>query len=379
MMKKEGKMLLIVVNVDWLFLLHRLEIAKAASMQGWNVIVAAKDTGKGEEIIKQGFQFVNLNISRSGTSLIKEFSTISNMFSLYRKLQPDVVYQATMKPVIYGTLVSKFLRIATLNSISGLGYNFTNERKSKVQKIMIKMMCYGFNKKNNSLIFENEEDFLELKNNRVVHQKNIVNIIKGIGVDLKKFKPMKPNQSEKTRILFPTRILWDKGVREFIEAALSLKEKHKGQVIFVLCGRLDKENKEGVPLKYLKNKQIEGYIEWIGNQENMIEQYKDSDIVVLPSYREGLPVVLMEACAMGIPIVTTNAIGCKECVKDGVNGYRVPVKSVSELAIAIEKLIINPKLRLKMGECSREKAEKDFDQTQVIKKHLDLCADMLSL
>ena len=374
---KRDKLLLMVINVDWLFLLHRLEIAQEALNQGWKVVVAAKATGKENEIREQGFEFVNINISRSGTGLVKEFKTFLKLYFLYKKQQPDVAYQVTMKPVIYGTLASKLLEISTLNSISGLGYNFTDERKGMVQSIMIKMMRYGFNKKKNSLIFENVEDCQELRNLNIINDQNTINIIKGIGVDLNKFRSNEQVSTEKVRILLPTRMLWDKGVKEFVEAALLLKNKYKDKVIFILCGRLDDENKEAVPKKYLDENQITGYIEWIGNQADMVAQYIKSDIVVLPSYREGLPVVLMEACAMAKPIVTTDAIGCKECVQEGKNGYKVPVKSVLELAEAIEKLINSPEDRIKMGKYSRQKAEKEFDKTVVVKKHLSLCEQLL--
>ncbi|ANW94978.1 hypothetical protein AXE80_01130 [Wenyingzhuangia fucanilytica] len=374
---KQNKVLLMVVNVDWLFLLHRVEFAREALNRGWKVIIAAKNTGKAGEIEKQGFEFVNIDISRSGTNLFKEIITLISLWWLYIKVRPNMVYQVTMKPVIYGTLGARILGIPTLNAISGLGYNFTNERKGRVQNIMIKMMRYGFNKKINSLIFENDEDCQELKNLNIINHKNTVKVIKGIGVDLNKFKPIETPAIEKIKVLLPTRMLWDKGVKEFVEAALLLEKEYKGIVKFVLCGRLDHENKEGVPLEYLTKHQIPGYLEWIGSQEDMITQYKDAAIVVLPSYREGLPVVLMEACAMGKPIVTTDAIGCKECVEEGLNGYKVPVKSVKELAHAIEKLIKDPKLREAMGEYARQKAEKEFDKSVIVKLHLSLCDKLL--
>ncbi|NIJ44322.1 glycosyltransferase involved in cell wall biosynthesis [Wenyingzhuangia heitensis] len=366
------KVVLIVINVDWLFLLHRLAIATALKKEGWRVIVAAKNTGKGEEIEKKGFEYIDINISRSGTNLIKEFVAFFNLFFIYKKLQPDVVYQITMKPVIYGSLISRILNIATINAISGLGYNFTDQRKSLVQTLMTKMMSLGFNKRNNSLIFENPEDCSELKKIGIIKKHNRVTIIKGIGVNLEEFKPLKNTELEKVIILLPTRMLWDKGVKEFIEAAILLKEEYINKASFILCGRLDYQNKQGVPKEYLIKNQFKGYLEWLGNQTDMVTQYQRADVVVLPSYREGLPVVLMEACAMGKPIVTTNAIGCKDCVDDGENGYKVNVKSIQELAKAIRYLIDNPKEREKMGKASRLKAEKEFDRKFVIEKHLKL-------
>jgi len=366
------KTLLIVVNVDWLFVMHRLAIAKEALSQGYEVIVLTKDTGYGDLIKSEGLSFKNLNISRSGVNPIIELKLLFEMYRIYKKLNPSLVYQITMKPVIYGTLISRILKIKTVNAISGLGYNFTQDRKGFIQKIMIVLMKLGFNKRDNYLIFENNDDYSEMNKFGVINRKNKTKVIKGVGVDLEKFKVGIPKKNGKTTILFPARMLWDKGVREFIEAARLLRSNYGLNIIFKLCGMIDTENNESVPKEYMENIEIPGYLEWIGHQSDMVNVYKNSDIIVLPSYREGLPTVLIEACAAGKPIVTTNAVGCKECVDEGVNGFKVPVKSVNELVKALEKLIVNPELRIKMGEASRKKAEEEFDQKEVVKKHLEI-------
>ena len=371
-MKVSRKTLLIVINVDWLFVMHRLAIAKEALSQGYEVIVLTKDTGYGDLIKSEGLSFKNLNISRSGVNPIIELKLLFEMYRIYKKLNPSLVYQITMKPVIYGTLISRILKIKTVNAISGLGYNFTQDRKGFIQKIMIVLMKLGFNKRDNYLIFENNDDYSEMNKFGVINRKNKTKVIKGVGVDLEKFKVGIPKKNGKTTILFPARMLWDKGVREFIEAARLLRSNYGLNIIFKLCGMIDTENNESVPKEYMENIEIPGYLEWIGHQSDMVNVYKNSDIIVLPSYREGLPTVLIEACAAGKPIVTTNAVGCKECVDEGVNGFKVPVKSVNELVKALEKLIVNPELRIKMGEASRKKAEEEFDQKEVVKKHLEI-------
>ena len=371
-MKVSRKTLLIVINVDWLFVMHRLAIAKEALSQGYEVIVLTKDTGYGDLIKSEGLSFKNLNISRSGVNPIIELKLLFEMYRIYKKLNPSLVYQITMKPVIYGTLISRILKIKTVNAISGLGYNFTQDRKGFIQKIMIVLMKLGFNKRDNYLIFENNDDYSEMNKFGVINRKNKTKVIKGVGVDLEKFKVGIPKKNGKTTILFPARMLWDKGVREFIEAARLLRSNYGLNIIFKLCGMIDTENNESVPKEYMENIEIPGYLEWIGHQSDMVNVYKNSDIIVLPSYREGLPTVLIEACAAGKPIVTTNAVGCKECVDEGVNGFKVPVKSVNKLAAALKKLIENPELRIKMGEASRKKAEEEFNQKEVVKKHLDI-------
>lgn len=371
--------LLIVVNVDWIFIAHRMKIALEAQKNGFEVIVATKDTGKSNLITENNLKFIDLDITRSGVNPFTEIKVLVSLFKLYRQIKPDLVYQVTMKPVIYGSIVSKLLRIKTVNTISGLGYNFTENRRGLIQKMMIMLMRWGFKKEDNHLIFENKDDYQELNDLGILNKITKTSFIKGVGVDLDLYHFDNSTNNETIIILLPTRMLWDKGVKEFVEAALLLKDKDVGKVVFKLCGMLDYDNREAVPECYLRYNEIQEYLEWIGYQEDMVSVYKSSDIVVLPSYREGLPTVLAEACAAGKPIVTTNAIGCKDCVEEGVNGYKVPVKSVKELADAIEKLIDNPLERKRMGINSRKKAENEFDQRDVIKKHFEIFEGMLEM
>ena len=378
-MIQEGKKrkLLIVVNVDWFFISHRLCVAEKALSEGWDVYVGAEDTGRAKEITEKGIIFINTPFSRSGTNPLEEVKTLRLFHKLYKSIRPDIVHHVTLKPVIYGSVIAKILKIkGTLNAISGLGYNFTSERKGIVQKVMIRFMKYGFNQKNLQIIFQNQDDYNETKKLRIISELNTVNFIKGSGVDLKKFTFQKEKEKEKIHILFPTRMLWDKGVRELREASGILEPKYKGKVIFILSGLADNDNKAGVPASYLKDWEEEGYVSWIGYNKDMVGIYVNSDIVVLPSYREGMPKSLIEACAIGRPIVTTNAIGCRECVDEGENGYKVPVKSTVELAEAIEKLILSKQDRLKMGKYSREKAELEFSQEMVINEHMRIYNDL---
>lgn len=371
------KKVLMVINIDWLYIMHRICIAKEALKENYQVVVATNDTGRSNEIKKEGIGFVDLKMSRSGINFFVEIKLVIKMFVLYYRTKPDMVYHVTMKPVIYGSIISRTLNIKTLNAISGLGYNFTEGRKGFAQFVMTKLMQLGFNSKNVELLFENKEDYQELKDLGVVSKKNKVSFTKGVGTDLAQFKPFIRAENEKVIVLLPTRMLWDKGIKEFVAAAQLLKENYFGKVFFQLCGMVDLDNKEGIPESYLKTIEIEGYLKWIGFQDNMVQVYQNSDIVVLPSYREGMPTVLIEACAVGKPIVTTEAIGCKECVEEGLNGYKVPVKSVVELANAMEKLINSPSDRKRMGVHSRKKAEKEFNQKNFVELHLRIFESLL--
>ena len=366
------KKLLMIANVDWFFISHRLVIAEEAKKQGFEVIVAAKDTGRSNEIKDKGIQFIDLPLSRSGTNPIKELKTIINFYKIYYKIKPDIIHHITLKPVIYGSLVAKILKIkGVVNAISGLGYNFTEDRKSMVQKVMLSIMKYGFNRNNLVIIFQNENDQKELTELRVIHPGNSIVRIKGSGVDLGKFYESPFPSFERIKILLPIRMLWDKGVKELRDASDILKEKYYDKVQFILSGLADEDNKAGVPASYLNDWQDGNFVKWIGYQKNMVEVYQDSHIVVLPSYREGMPKSLIEACAIGRAIVTTNAIGCRECVDEGINGYKVSVYSSQELANALEQLINNHAMIKVMGHNSRIKSEEEFNVNNVIRIHLE--------
>lgn len=373
------KTLLMVANVDWFFISHRLCIAQKASKLGWKVFVAAEDTGRGSEIEVDGITFIDFKFSRSGTNPVNELKTLLAFRTLYKQIIPDVVHHITLKPVIYGSVIAKILNVnGVVNAISGLGYNFTGDRKSLVQKTMLKLMKYGFERKNLSIIFQNDEDQAELKKLGVISQENFIVRIKGSGVNLETFEFSDLPSFEKIKILLPIRMLWDKGVRELKEASDILKEKFNDKVQFILAGLADEDNKAGVPATYLNDWQDRDYVVWVGYQKNMVEVYKNSHIVVLPSYREGMPKTLIEACAIGRAIVTTDAIGCKECVDEGINGFKVPVYSIDKLADALEYLIVNEGLIREMGRNSRLKAEKEFDVNSVIAKHLEIYNKLFS-
>ncbi|MDC1472538.1 glycosyltransferase family 4 protein [Flavobacteriaceae bacterium] len=365
--------ILFVANVDWFFISHRLIIAKEAMKKGFEVFVACQDTGRSHEISESGIKFINLSISRSGTNPISELITLFKVYEIYNDIKPDIVHHITLKPVIYGTLMSRLLKVkGVVNAVSGLGYSFTANRKGLVQKVIIQLLKIGFNRNNLSIIFQNDDDKKAFEALDIISDSNRIIKIKGSGVDLTKFIHSSFPSFDVIKILLPTRMLWDKGVKELRIASEILKEKYKNKVQIILCGLADLDNKAGVSPSYLEDWQDGSYVKWIGYQKDMVKVYQDSHIVVLPSYREGMPKTLIEACAIGRAIVTTDAIGCNECVDEGINGLKVPIYSTVELASAIEKLILNSDMILQMGNSSRKKAVKEFDVNDVISKHLKI-------
>lgn len=368
-----SKRILFVTNVDWFFISHRLVIAEEAYKLGYDVFLVAEDTGRSHEIRDKGIKFINLPFSRSGTNPIQEFKTLLSFYKIYNDIKPHVVHHITLKPVIYGSITAKVLKIkGVVNAVSGLGYNFTGDRMSIVSKIMLKMMRYGFNRNNVSIIFQNKDDYNELNALNVISHKNNIFWIKGSGVDLNIFKTNTFPSFDKIKILLPIRMLWDKGVKELYDASNLLKNKYKNHIQIILAGLADEDNKAGVSAQFLKSWEDGDYVKWIGYQKDMFCVYNDCHIVILPSYREGMPKTLIEACAMSRAIITTDAIGCRECVDEGINGLKVPVKDSKSLAIAIERLVNNTDEIIQMGKASRTKAESEFDINLVIKKHLEI-------
>jgi glycosyltransferase involved in cell wall biosynthesis len=374
---EERKKIFFVVNVDWFFLSHRLPLALQAIKRGFDVYLLTADTGKKKEIEKYGIHFINIPFERSGKNIFHELKCIRILEKHYRKLKPDIIHHVTLKASLLGSVATKISnKKNVINAISGLGYNFTNERNGMLQKMIRLMMKKSFTSEYFYFILQNPDDIATMKEFKFVPD-NHYKLIKGSGVDLQEFPFTKLKDKEKVRILFPARILYDKGVIELIKAATILEKKWNGKAIFILAGDCDESNKAVVPPRDLEKLLIPGYIEWIGFKKNMVEQYQLSDIVVLPSYREGLPKSLIEACAIGRPIITTDVPGCRECVVDGYNGRIVPVKMIDLLANAIDELCDSRQKRIEMGKNSRELSEREFSIEKVIDKTFAIYDEIL--
>jgi glycosyltransferase involved in cell wall biosynthesis len=365
------KKLIFLVNVDWFFVSHRLPIAISAIKKGYDVYLLTKNTDKKNLIESYGITFIEIPFERSRLNILNEVKVLYKIFTSYVKIKPDVVHHITLKPILYGSIIANILKIKNVvNAISGLGYNFINKRKSLVKNIMI-FLLRNFNyNKNVIFIFQNNEDLLEFKKYKIVNSINNYFIIKGSGVDLNIFKKTNLPLLRKINILFPSRMLWDKGVSELKYATELLKDKYSSKISFVLAGMIDNNNKSAVPLDYILNWQDGDYVKWVGFDNNILNLYNQCDIVILPSYREGFPKALVEASAVGRPIITTDAIGCRDCVEQGINGIKVPVTSFCELANAIIFLVDNKELMIQMGNNSRLIAEREYDINKIVDSHL---------
>lgn len=364
--------LFIIVNVDWFFLSHRRDIALSAQKAGYDVTIVTKDTGKKSVIEALGLEVIDLPMNRSGQNIIEEVHTCWFLYRLYRHEKPDIVHHVGLKTILWGTLAAKLAKVhGVVNAVSGLGIFFSEENKSLVSKLLPKVLRFSHHRKKLAVIFQNNEDeSLFLKNGIVKEEQAFM--IKGSGVDLNLYCYTPEPENRKVRVLFTARMIVEKGVFVLVDAALRLKEQYKDKVEFLLCGGLD-DNPKAIKEEELKAVCDGEYIQWLGYRTDVLELLKSCHIVAFPSYyKEGLPKSLIEATAVGRPIVTTNSIGCKETVVDGYNGYLIPVKDSDTLAERLKILFEDEGLRRNMGRNSRMLAEKDFSIENVIQKHLEI-------
>jgi glycosyltransferase involved in cell wall biosynthesis len=369
--RKNKKTIFFVANVDWFFESHRLPLALYALKMGYDVFLLTEDTGRVNKIKQNGIHYINIPFKRSGTNIFYEIRCILLLRKYYCQYKPDIIHHISIKAALLGSLSAKLSgHKRVINAISGFGYNFTDARNGFVQKIM-KMLIYISFSGNFYFILQNIDDYNMMKTMNLVEISHLI-LIKGSGVNLNIFTYSIPVKNDFIIVLFPARILRDKGVIEFIESAKLIRDKVKGRAKFILAGNFDSENLASLCENELLPLLETGYIEWIGYKNNMVDVYRLSDIVVLPSYREGFPKALMEAASVGRPIVTTDVPGCRECVVNGENGFLVPMKNVSELAKSIMVLIDDENLRLKFSVNSRIIAEREYSLDSVIKKTFDL-------
>lgn len=375
MINNEQRTLLYFVNVDWFFISHRLPIALKALEKGFRVVIACRFSKHREQLESMGFETYEIPFSRSGVGFLSEIKTLIRVRQVIKITDPDIIHAITIKPVLYSGLMRKTFikKIAMVSAISGLGYVFTSPTlRAKLIRLTVSML-YKLSLSGNGkiVIFQNTSDENILSNMvGLTHDEKV--LIKGSGADLNiyNFKPEMNGHSVK--ISMACRLLKDKGVYEYIDAARIVKEKYP-QADFLLIGTPDVENPNSVKIHEVEQWANDGVVEYLGHRKDIADIFCKSNIVCLPSfYGEGVPKVLIEAAACGRAIVTTNNPGCKDAVIDGKTGICVPIKDSQALANAIVTLIEQPELRHKMGIAARKFAEQEFDINSVVDKHMNI-------
>ena len=360
------------------FYSYRIEMARAARDTGFDVHIACPPGKAVELLLNEGFTFHPIPMTRSGVMPWKELGTIVALFRLYRKLRPDLVHHLRLKPVLYGGLAAYGARVpAVVGLLTGLGYVFTAETgKAAVLRKLVTLSCkVAFRRGNQRVIFQNPDDRFIFVESQILPAHKTV-LIKGSGVDVKTYVPT-PEPDGVPVVLLAARMLRDKGVVEFVEAARSLRNAGV-RARFVLVGETDPGNPTAISIEQLRQWADSGDIEWWGLRDNMHEVLAQSHIVCLPSLREGVPKVLIEAAACGRAIVTTDAPGCREIVRPGENGLLVPVRDGRALAEALQLLIENADLRASMGLRGREIAVEEFSVERVVNETLGVYQELLA-
>ncbi|MAD90002.1 MAG: glycosyltransferase family 1 protein [Pseudoalteromonas sp.] len=368
-----NKKLLFIVNVDWFFISHRLPIALEAIEKGYEVHVACAVTDKQSELEGYGIKVHAIPLSRSGTNLKNELLAVWRLYKVVKNVSPDVAHMVTIKGAIYGGLVTRLQRVQKrVASISGLGFVFIDESlKSKVLRFFVERLYKLAFGKNIKVIFQNRSDESIFLKGKIVDKKQCI-LIRGSGVCLKEFKysPEPVVQGEQKTVMFLARLLKDKGVLEFCSAALELKKRYNTQ--FVLVGDIDEHNPNSLTAQELEAQISSGAVVHWGYSKNINQVIPKSHIMVLPSYREGLPKSLIEAAACGRAVVTTDVPGCRDAIEVNETGLLVEKKSVPGLVDAISKLLEDEHLRLQLGKAGRALAERSFDINDVIARHLEI-------
>ncbi|WP_418185382.1 glycosyltransferase family 4 protein [Aliarcobacter vitoriensis] len=363
------KKILFVVNVDWFFISHRLPLALEALKKGYEVHLACGVSDKKEYLENLGLKVHSLNLSRSGIGIKGELKAFIEIYNVLKKVVPDIAHFVTIKPVLYGGIVSRFLSMHNkVFSISGLGFIFIKQGlKATLVRKLIKIM-YGFalSGKNSHVIVQNPDDKAVV--NSIV--KVPITLIRGSGVDLSQYKYIDENNNI-IKVSMASRLLKDKGVFEYIDVAKILKQKLPN-VEFEIYGDIDLNNPASLTKDDIEKIKKEGFIKVHGFSTNIAKVFSDTNIVVLPSYREGLPKVLIEAAACGRAVITTDVPGCRDAIEPNVTGLLCQVRNSQSLANQIEKLILDKELRNSMGKAGRELAKKQFDIKKVIEKHFDI-------
>jgi glycosyltransferase involved in cell wall biosynthesis len=358
----------ITANTSWYLYNFRKNTILALLENDYDVVAISPLDKYSEKLEALGCRFLTVSIDQGGTNPIKDMYTFFSFWRSYRRIDVKVVLNFTPKNNIYSTFAAKLCGAKVINNIAGLGVLFINENlTSKIAKLLYKFSQSRADK----IFFQNEDDRKLFLENELAPA-SITDRLPGSGVDLSRFKNTPAHDDDVVRFLLIARMLFDKGIGYYVEAARELKKKYNESVEFRLLGFLDVDNPSAVSKEQMTEWVKEGVVNYLGISDKVEEEIAQVDCMVLPSYyREGVPKSLLEAGALGKPIVTTNNVGCRETVDHSVNGFLCEPRSKESLMNALEKMIqMSHSERLRMGRASRFKIENEFDENIVIEKYL---------
>lgn len=374
------KKLLILINDLNFFCSHRLPIAEASKINGFDVVIGYGELGSADpKLLEQkGFKLSFIPMERGGLSFFKDLKNFFYIWHFFKSEKPDIVHLVTIKPYLYGGIISRLTGIPSLvSAVSGLGTLFIHKNlKSKFFRfILFPIYRLAFNHFNQKVIVQNVDDAKVLEDFGVLNPAK-VKLIKGSGVKLENFSSF-IEPSGVPVVCFAARFLRDKGIYEYVNAARLLKQRGV-KARFLLAGDLDIKNPSGINLDELNHIKKKNYVEIIGYEKNISNLYANSNIICLPSYREGLPKSLIEAAAACRAVVTTDVPGCRDAIIPNKTGLLVPVKNFKKLADALQWLIEHPLERIEMGKEGRKFAENEFAIEKIVQSHLDIYQELIN-
>lgn len=361
------KKILLVANTDWYLYRFRISLAKALRETGHEVLLVSPPGPYLPAIEAEGFRHLSWKVRRQTINPFGEIYAALQLLHIYHKQKPDLVHLHTIKPVLYGSLAARLAKVPfTVRSITGRGYIFLGSdlRVRLLRPLIRQIFRFALQSPSGMTIFENENDRQYFLAEKLIQPQSTC-LIQGVGVDTTYYTPQ-TEKDETPVVVLASRLLWDKGVDTFVEAANLLTPHISAR--FVLVGEPDPGNPASIPTAVLKKWVDDGLVEWWGWKSDMRSVFAGCHLVTLPSLAEGIPTVLLEAAASGRAIVTTDAPGCREVVRHGVNGLLVPIRDPRALADAIQTLLENPGLRQQMGQRGREIVEQEFSSEIVIEK-----------
>jgi len=364
--------ILITANTTWNLVNFRAGLIITLVAKGFEVIAVAPEDGYGEQLERLGCRYISLAMDNKGTHPVHDFQLMLGFLKIFLREKPDVVLAYTVKPNVYASLAAQIAGVSTINNISGLGTAFI---RGGWMAALVSLLYRAGLRRSTRVFFQNDDDrTLFLEKGLVKRSKS--DLLPGSGINLEHFNAIEygsvDHSGDGLVFLMVARLLWDKGVREYVEAARMVRKRHP-ETRFQLLGFLDVKNQTAVPREDLELWVREGIVEYLGTSDDVRPFLSRADCVVLPSYREGTPRSLLEAAAMAKPLIATDVPGCREVVKEGINGYLCEVRNSNDLADKIMKFVVLPSdLRLQMGSQSRNIAETYFDEQIVIRKYLNV-------
>ncbi|MEP2639956.1 glycosyltransferase family 4 protein [Roseobacter sp.] len=361
------KRLLFIVTVDWYFCSHRLALAKAARDEGYDVAVACRLTKHEDQIKAAGIRVIPLFWDRGGAGPVMQIRALIGLVQILRRERPDICHNVALKPVVFGSAAARIAGVPKIvNAVAGLGTSFIHAGwRAGLSRTVLRyaIRCVA-NTKNARFIFQNEDDLDSLAELDAVSRSRSV-LIRGAGIDPKEFPALPPPTTMPVTFALVARMLKTKGIEDAVAASALLSERGVAHRL-LLCGGSDPADRSSLSDEELAHINGTDAVQWLGPVTDVRNIWAQADVALQPSRgREGLPKSLLEAAACGRPMIATDVPGCREIARQDVTGFLVPERTPADLADAMERLILDRALRLRLGEGARSAVEREFSSERV--------------